>query len=276
MTKYVLADYERNGYSDSDFYAIYYDDQEDRLSEYEYATTRFGACLCKDIQVPATEGTLSSFHIHRNEQGVPEYLLMPTKEIVERARVKLEDFIFSSLSAFDKQKVFDPEPDNLYENLEMCLKEKVKNQIFEETVCDACKGTAKWVNPKKANDVRECFRCHGTGHIKGNKKLNANGKVEFDIIPKGTCGKVISWKSFGTFYKNGYNKAGPDNTSVFLKTDDGKNFRATLKNLRMKRDVVSDKVLREKARHISFDYNFGAITRCAWLSHNFALEALSK
>lgn len=275
MARYILCDWERNGINDSDFYLTYYDDKEDKLVAYEYDTTRFAGCLCKDIVEP-TEGTPSAFHLHGCRDKPAERLLMPTKEIVEKARVKLEDFIFNSLAEAEKQHVLNPQPDNLFEGLEMCLKDKVKNQLFEEIVCEACNGSAKWVNPKKASDVRECFRCHGTGRIKGNKKLSANGKVEWDIIPAGTCGKVVSWKSFGTFYERGYNRKNETNTSVFLKTDEGKNFRATLKNLRLKRDILSDEKLREKAKRLSFDYHFGSISRCAWLSHNYAVDALSK
>lgn len=38
----VLTTRERNGYDDSDWYAVVWDEQQQRLKTYEYATTRFG------------------------------------------------------------------------------------------------------------------------------------------------------------------------------------------------------------------------------------------
>lgn len=37
----MLADRERNGYHDSDFYAIYWDEEDGRVKSVEYGTTRF-------------------------------------------------------------------------------------------------------------------------------------------------------------------------------------------------------------------------------------------
>src|SRR5690606_469139 len=40
-TRYLIGDYERNGYNDSDFFAIYWDSSSNTIGEFEIGSTRY-------------------------------------------------------------------------------------------------------------------------------------------------------------------------------------------------------------------------------------------
>lgn len=260
MSKYILTEWEVNGYNDSDFMCTYYDDMINELRAHQFGTTRFAA------------PTMVSF----NKDGVSsvevdgERLLLPTKEIVEKARLKLEDFIFHNLQSTDRRRVFNPAVDELYEGLLLRTKEEARNQVRQTIPCHKCNVTGKWVNPRNVEDVRECIYCDGRTFTFGIKLKNEKGKLQYQVVPANSVGKVIALKSFGQFYKGGYNKPNEHNTNVELEREDKIIFRASLKNLRLDRECQSDAVLREKAVKYSFEYNFSSISKCAWDTHNFA------
>ncbi len=270
--KFVLCDFEKNGYNDSDFFLTYYDDVEDKLVVYEYDTTRFAGCTCKGTSPPPPAGhRYSAYHYHGTP---PEFFLWPTLEIVEKARVKLEDFIFNALKHADENLVYHPDVSALRQGLRMRLLKETKNSIYDAEDCQKCSASGKWINPKNSSDVRSCFYCKGNGKIFSSIKKDERGKRQYDKIKVGMVGEVVNWRSFGQFYKSGYNKPGPDNTQVSLRSDDGRCFRATLANLRMDREPASEHSLRARAKELSFNYQFGSLGPCAWLTHNFALQVV--
>lgn len=57
MTKYVLTDYEINGYDDSDFMLTYWDDVTKKVDVHMHGTTRCGGCFCK---LPMQSSVLAS------------------------------------------------------------------------------------------------------------------------------------------------------------------------------------------------------------------------
>ena len=66
----VLSTYERNGYDDSDFYAVVWDEATKSIKDVEYATTRFYTYDCS-ASIDATEETLAkveAFLFARNLQ----------------------------------------------------------------------------------------------------------------------------------------------------------------------------------------------------------------
>src|SRR5579885_3291074 len=217
MAKYVLCDWEINGYNDSDFMLMYYDDQTNELKSYEYDTTRFGGCMCKDIPTP--EGS-SSFHRHggknyeTGEEIPPERFLMPTLEVVEKARKVLEERAFQALTSVDKLLRDEPGPEDLVNGMKLYLTVNVRNQVSLTEPCRKCNGTGKWTNPRNEADKRDCFACRGQGTHKVGKAKGEDGKLRYQTVEAGTVGEVVSWGSFGTFYRNGYNQPNRGNTSV--------------------------------------------------------------
>jgi hypothetical protein len=262
MTKYLLTDWEINGYNDSDFMCTYYDDSTKEVKSHTYGTTRFAAPT-----MIGWNNNVSSVDID------DEVCLMPTREVVESARVWLEEYIFNRMVAADKLLVDSPDVENLHEGLSVRLTADCRYQLTTSEPCIKCSGSGNWVNPKNAADKRECFSCKGTGlHITGKLK-DANGKLVYEKLAAGTFGSVVDWKSFGQFYANGYNKPNRQNTTVQFKLLSGKIVRASLEKLRLNREYLSIEELRASARKQSYSYEFSKIyPRSAWDTHNFARE----
>lgn len=273
MAKYVLCDWEINNYNDSDFMLMYYDDVSQTLHAYEYDTTRFGGCFCKNIPVPSI-GQTSGFHFHGSEGVKPEYFLLPTVDVVESARKVLESKIAERLILADKAEVDNPEPSELVVGMKVRLTSDAKNQVVDVIPCLKCLSSpGKWVNPRNEHDIRQCFYCKGLGSTKGEKK-KVNGKLEYRVIPVGTVGEVVSFGSYGKFYRGGYRQPNRENTTVKLRIADGSIVSASLSKLRLDRDYHSKEEIVSKARELSFHYEFQAVggVRCAWLTHNFAKQ----
>jgi len=284
MSKYVLCDWEINGYDDSDFMLMYYDDVSGKLESHMHGTTRFGSCTCKLGEAPKG---CSGYHVCAKTKYDPdthqvvgeepaEWLLSPTLEAIEAARKVLSDRAFQALTAGDKLMRDQPDVGDLRKGMTLRLTASIRNQVSVTEPCRKCNGTGKWENPRNSADKRECFACRGSGTHKVGKAKTEEGKLKYDIIPTDTVGEVLDWGSFGTFYRNGYNQPNRDNTSVQLRTSEGKVFRATLAKCRMDRDYASPESLRKRADDLSYNYHWpgGSGVKCAWLTRNFALEVL--
>jgi len=304
MAKYVLCDWEINGYDDSDFMLMYYDDVSNTLSTHMHGTTRFGGCIChRENALPEAPKGGSGYHLcakldyivdvpgepgqhkgHYEVKEMAEWLLWPTLEAVEGARKLLEEKAFQSLTAVDKRLRDEPYPSDLSKGMLLRLTAGVRNQITPTEPCKKCNGTGKWENPRNPADKRECFACHGQGthKMRGEdgralKVKDAKGKLVYDIIPTDTVGEVVDWGSFGTFYRNGYNEPNRENTSVQLRTSEGRVFRATLAKCRQDRDYATPAALRKRAVELSYNYHWPACSgsKCAWLTRNFGAEVVS-
>jgi hypothetical protein len=274
MAKYVLVEWEINGYNDSDWMIVYYDSTLDKLVPYQYATTRFGSCQC---QVPDAEGG-SPYHVCNYSDGIshPERILMPTLETVERARVLLAEHIFSVLVPAEERTVMEPNVETVLPGLRVSLKEAARTQVKEVFVCDKCHGSGKWTNPRNSTDKRPCFACKGAGEKQGAKVKGTDGKLVWDKLPAGLSGEVVKTTSFGTFYRNGYSKPDANNTSVQFRTDDGKVVSATLAKLRLERDFLTWEHIRDTAQHLSHNHGYDRISKSTWLTHNYALDLIMR
>jgi hypothetical protein len=267
MTKFLLTDWEINGYDDSDFMCSYFDEEQNLIGYHCYGSTRFPSASVIGIN-PDGSTSVEVFH---------EILWMPTPTIVEKARAVLEDNILHVLTANDKRKVDEPGVNEMHEGLDVILTADVKNQVRASDPCQKCNASGKWTNPKNPNDKRDCFACKGTGQHKGDKLKTDSGKQVWDVIPSGTAGKVIGWTSFGRFYANGYNHPDRTNTTVQVKGTDKKVFRSALKNLSLACGYQSPTDLRKQAKDMSFAYNFSAgYPKHAWDTRNFAAEIAGK
>jgi hypothetical protein len=262
MSKFLLTDWEINGYDDSDFMCSYYDDATNVIGFHCYGSTRYPSAT-----VIAIGGGITSVEVGG------ESLLMPNAEVVEKARLALEEHIFQRLTNADKRLVDEPDVDDLREGIEVRLTTNARMQVRESAPCQKCSGSGKWTNPRNANDKRDCFSCKGSGQHVGAKVKGEDGKQAWDVLPAGLTGKVVDWKSFGQFYANGYNKPNRDNTTVQFRTSDDKLVRASLNKLRLHREYQFPASLRARARELSFNYGFSAMyPRFAWDTHNFAAQ----
>lgn len=261
MSKFLLTDWEINGYDDSDFMCSYYDDETNTIGFHEYGSTRFPSATNIGIH---TDGTTSLV-----VNG--ETVVMPNAEVVEKARLVLADLIFDKLKAANRRLVDEPDVGDLKVGLKVRMLEKARMQLRDSSSCNKCSGSGKWVNPRNANDKRDCFACKGSGKHVGAKLKDEKGKQLYKELPAGLVGEVIDWGSFGQFYANGYNKPGRSNTSVQFRTSDGEVVRASLAKLRLDQEYSDDLWLYDRAEKLSYNYGFSALyPRHAWDTHNFA------
>ena len=265
MTKYILTDWELNMYDDSDFLCSYYDEEEDAIHNHMYGSTRFAGPTCIGFNADGVSSVVIK----------GEALRLPTSEVVEKARKRLAVYIYDKLVLQETRRVNEPEVTDLVVGLKVRLHTEVRNQMSEEKSCDKCAGSGKWINPKRSTDVRECFTCQGSGTLRGPKLKDEKGKIKYEKLPVGLVGEVIKWGSFGTFYRNGYNRPDRYNTSVQFKSSEGKVYRATLKNLRLDRECASEEELRKRADDISRGLEFSKLhPRHAWDTRNYAAEVV--
>ena len=261
MTKYLLTDYERNGYDDSDFYCTYWDDQTKSVRLFMYGTTRFAA--------PTMIGTHADGTYTVEVEG--ERLVPPTSVVVEEARQWLASKLYADAKAEHERICNFAYPGDLRKGDKVVTKKKFRNQLKETKPCEKCAGSGKWTNPRNASDLRECFSCEGTGKWKAGPKKDDKGKIQYRVIPEGTEGTVLSWESRGQFYANGYNKPNPFNTTLKVKLADGTVINALLDNVRLVREW-SEPRMREAAESASYSYEFSRALdpRHAWDTHNYA------
>lgn len=246
--QYKICEWEDNGYHDSYFYGVLFDDAIGLMHEVGLGATAFA-------------GGYS-----------PEWLAaaMPTLEIVERCRLLLVEYIFTKIREAEHIDVFTPSDARKDEF--MVLLEDHKRQVKAPVPCEKCCGKGYWQNPNKDTDRRPCFGCNGKGTVaKGDALKDAKGRLIRETIPAGARLAVLACTAFGSFFRNGYNKPGRDNRSVTGRLDSGAIVNVPLKKLRHERDPMSDEELRERAVSLSHHHQYGAMFGCrAWLSANYA------
>lgn len=228
MTLYKLDEWEHNGRDDSDWYAVVYDDETDKLQRVQTGTTRFADAL---------------------HMGPP--MLDPTPEILVKARAALVIIIFGQLKLFEESKVMQPGPADIGPGVRLRFSEDHRCMAKEKVSapCEKCAGTGHWTNPRNESDKRDCFGCKGQGEIVTSftRKKTDDGKQEWIAIKKGEAGVVMFAKSWGTFYRNGYSHPDRHNTTVTIKLDDGREVRTPLSKLRLDQEIDSDEKLKKLA-----------------------------
>ena len=189
--KHRLLEYERNGYNDSDFLCVWFDDETNTIGQTEIGSTRYaGGIGYGDIALPPR----SAFPV----------------DVLEAARQALANHIFSVLKAAEYRDVLTPEP---------------KNIPFGTLV----------------------------------RVLESSSKrAKKNVYLAGEVGDVYWSGQFGTFYANGYQTRGRENTSVGVRRLDGSRVFIPLAKLRLDKEPLSDLELRERAEELSAHNNFGA------------------
>lgn len=79
--------------------------------------------------------------------------------------------------------------------------------------------------------------------------------------PAGTAGEVFRSGSYGTFYRNGHNRPGRENTRVGLRLRDGSKVFVALSACRRDREPDTDDALRCRAVELARHRNFYALFR---------------
>lgn len=237
MTLYELDSWEHNQAYDSDWYAIVYDTETQKLSRVEIGTTRFGDALPR---------MRDGCHVIGDT-----VLLKPTEEILKQAQLALRDQILPLIEIEERQRIFVLNPKKIEDGAVLRFTEKHKCALKEFDIedCIKCNGSGHWTNPRNTSDKRSCFSCKGTGKHKRNfrKVVDDNGKVVWQRIEAGTTGTVVNMRSYGTFYSNGYNKPDGFNTTVILRLEDGREVQAPLRKLQLPEDMPSKEELLKKA-----------------------------
>lgn len=249
---YALCEWEVNGYSDSDWYAVVYDDEHNKLFVKEIGTTRFANAM----------PSLSANNLN-----------LPTKDIVEKARLLLVPIILEYLKREEKLKFF---PDNFSIGDSVVSIEDHRNVEKNISNCAKCSGSGKWINPKNQQDIRSCFYCHGAGVIKG-EKVKINGKQKYVLISQGAVGVVIDVFAFGTFYVNGYNKPDRSNRTASVKLVNGNVVNIPLSKLKLNSKELTEEQLLTKAINLSYNYDFGKFChdRFTWYDKNYASNVVN-
>lgn len=149
----VLGTGEHNGRDDSDFYAIVWDESEQRVREIQYATTR-GWTYPNSAEVDATPEVVAKAEAYY------------AKLAEQRRAAELEGPSLQTLEAVANEHYG-------YEGYVCELKETVRTRASVQCKCSKCDGKGYWQNPNRPNDKRTCFGCGGT-------------KVRKNAAPKGT------------------------------------------------------------------------------------------
>jgi len=246
--KYRLCDWEDNGYHDSYFYGAYYDTEDGTCKSEMIGSTAFsGGCYTAPWEDP-------------------------TPEIVEKARVWLEQKIFEEIKAAEYRDVLTPDNLNVYDKVRFTQQKKTKVKVQEE--CSKCGGSGEF--PLKNGRTGMCWACSGTGKVNTQELVkDENGKPVWNITPKGTKGEVIWVGTFRTIYKKGYLKRDRNTLSCGVKLEDGSVVYCPMKVLRLDQEPMSDEELKRRAHKLSYNYQFGAVLGCsAWLSDNYAKKVM--
>ena len=221
MPRYVFDKWEHNGRDDSDWYAVVYTSETDKLERIETGTTRFAN---------AHPGTVEAT------------LLEPTEEVKARVVVILTGMYLHALTNLEHKRVYEPEPSEL-EGKRVRLVQAVKNQKKTSIPCPKCSGSGKWTNPHNSMDQRPCFACKGTGSTRGEKMKGPDGKPVWEVYPEGTEGVVTGTAFYGKTYRNGYNTVNRSNTTAYVRLDDGREVRVACDKVRLAEEPVDQTAL---------------------------------
>ena len=236
-----IGEWEHNGYHDSDWYGLVWNDTLQKAECIELGSTRY-AC---------------------GYVGMPKNLAPWNDGAYDRAQKWLASQIFEVIKQADTDDVMTPSIQALGGGAKVRLSVKHTTQEKDQATCDKCSGSGKWINPRNPSDQRECFACKGLGTIISKEKVRtADGKISRQILPEGTKGEVIAIKSFGVFYKNGYNKPGRENTTAKVRLlEGGKIVSIPCDKLRLDREILTDEELMERARKLAENMNFYPLFR---------------
>jgi hypothetical protein len=109
-------------------------------------------------------------------------------------------------------------------------------------------------------------------------RLLRNCRHKGQVLPAGTVGECIRVDSFGTFYRNGYNRPNRENSRVTLRLPDGSYQTVALSACRQNAEPMADAELMYRARDLARDCQFSTAGpyKYAWDSKNHAAELMAR
>ncbi len=245
MPYYLMDEWEHSGRDDSDWYAVVYCSEEDTLQRYEIGSTRYANALpCNPPR------------IHRQIDGEwTEFVLeKPSEEILVKARACLvRDYLIGMIQKSEQDKIFRLKPERVGAGKKVVFTEDHKNQVktCQTKPCEKCQG-GYWINPRNSEDKRPCFTCKGAGVIKFDfQKAKVNDKVVWKKIALGTKAEIVSLRSYGKFYKSGYNQPNEHNTTALVRLEDGSEAFVPLSKLRLAEEMPTEEKIKKKAEAIA-------------------------
>lgn len=222
----ISAEWEHNGYDDSDFYRAMYDPNTDSLQKVETHSTRYG---CGHFAV-VTKDYASKHDLH----GYINHTYNP-----ETRQYDLENGIQVGLPVTWFVMPQDT-PERVYQRAEQLLAESIYQLIRSAEHRDI-------LTPENAEqgDVLRLSEAH---------KSRKAGQT----LPVGTRIRVNECTAFGTFYRNGYNHPGRHNRSV-VGTVVGHPetlVRVPLAKCRLDQEPMPDEQLRQRAVELAKNRRF--------------------
>lgn len=145
----VLSMFERNGYDDSDFYAVVWSDEQNKPINVEYATTR-GWTYANGAQIDATDETRAKYENYiRRQQRMGR---IAERNMMKRAAHEM------NLDLFAYKRLLRAYPSGLPDNLVKLMKVKKFRSNFRANLCkqvrDWCAEHApKYVTPLSAKQL---------------------------------------------------------------------------------------------------------------------------
>jgi hypothetical protein len=249
VSNYKLMWWEDNGYHDSYFYGVSWNDEKNCLEKQSLGATAYAGGI-----------------------GFDDTFLPPTPEILEKARKALAAIIADILLKVEERDVLEPGPEAIKAGVLLRLLHDHSFYRKESERCPKCNGTGKWINPHNEREVRVCSTCSGEGMAFG--KIFATNEKEKRIKITIQAGTVLEARGdadfFGTQYAKGYNHPNRFNTFVPV-TYLGQRIRIPLDKLRLDRDQDSVNNIIKRAEELSFNHKYGAAFGMkAWESDNWA------
>lgn len=244
--KFKLLWWEENGYHDSYFYGVAYDDATNTLEKVGLGATAYSGGI-----------------------GFDDTYALPTPEALESARKLLAQHIFETLSHAEWSDVNQPKPAAIRAGVDLRMLEDHSFYRKQTVPCPKCGGTGLYGTDRK------CFSCDGWGARASKEFMKdpVTGKRVKVLIPSGkrlvAMGNAIF---FGTEYRNGYNH--PDRTNTFVPVFFSDHVvRIPLGKVALARDEEAPEAIRQRSEELSYSHRYGAMFGMkSWEADNWAAE----
>lgn len=228
MTTYqVSTEWEYNGYDDSDFYVVTFNDETEELQRFEVGSTRYPADFSR------TYGSLVKL------ADVPEDIWIRAEAAYAKRAVGMLLFCDENQRKRDGQRVGET----------VVLTRDIQNRprTKVDVECFKCGGKGFWQNPRNEEDKRTCFKCNGTKIAQVSKA----GKGTSITYKAGTVAEVLAVfanrSQFGTFDYG---------SRATIRLTDGTIAKAPVDALMSNRAPMTREKAEEIARNVAKRRNF--------------------
>jgi len=224
---YAVSDeWEHNGPQDSDFYRTMYDPNTDTLRKVETWSTRYGCGYFAVVTFEyAKQNNLHGYQNHPVEMGTGRVLppngiqvALPVARYVPKENVP--------------ERVLQRAQELLAALIYNLIRAAEHRDILEPKIV----AHGNWVSLTEEHNSRKTKQ----------------------VLPVGTEIRVNSCQAYGTFYRNGYNRPGRENSSIVgtVKGHVETLVRVPLSKCRLAKPLMSDEELRKRAVELAANRRF--------------------